>query len=162
VITALYHGYLAAFWPMLAMCAFIALWRADYALLRCVAVVIGGQLAIDLWFATHGAMAEQPWAAFLAVYALSAALLTIRPSGMLCSIMGGVMLAGALFSIIRGAFNWTEATDLLYWQVNVLLGWLTFAVLSGGATGERGRRVVTTMWRGLIGMVIPSHRGGVA
>lgn len=162
MIASLYHAYLVAFWPVMAICAVIALWRADYALLRCVVVVIGGQFAIDLWFHIHGPGQEQPWAVYLVIYAISSALVTIRPSGSLCSIMGGVMMSGVLFSIIQGAFHWTKATDLLYWQTNVLIGCMTFAVLAGGASGERGRRVVTAFGRGVARLAFPSRRGGLA
>lgn len=164
MIEGFYACYIALFPWIVSLCAVFAILRRDMALFRCVTIVLVGQVAIDLWFQYMEPVKfdRQPYALSLAIYTASSVAASIRPSGKLCSTLGGVFIAGAAFSVIALAFKFTPERDYLFWRANVLIGVMTLAVILGGATGERGRRVCIAAWRGLARMVDRSRQGRLA
>jgi hypothetical protein len=158
----LYNLYVHTFWPLITGVLVWGLYARRHDLVRCSVVLGGGQVAIDLWTSQLSVANGQPWYVYLTINALSCIALTVLPSSRLCSTLGGLFLAGAGISIIHGSFYWTNATEWLYWQNTLLLGWAMLLVLAGGATGETGRRFIHRLWRGLVSVVIPARSGGVA
>lgn len=158
-----YQGYLLAFWPIMALLGLKAIIRWELPMLRCLAVIIFGQWAIDFWVAAlaPGVWPGQPWHIYLTIYTASAFLVTIRPAGKLCSALGGVFIAGVIISVLRALFVSSDALDWLFWQSNLIIGWLALFVVIGGAGYEGGRRVLAATGRGLARMVDASHRSGV-
>ena len=155
-------GYLLAFALVVIWSTLSALWRNDWALARCALVLVSGEAAISAWFAAFGPLAVQPWHVYLAIYSAQCAMVTVKPSNRLCSVMGGLFLAGATLSLVHGAMTTSIAADWMYWQGNLSLGLMMILVLAGGASGETGRRIVTGFWRGIARIFGAQGRRGVA
>lgn len=160
----MYETYALICWYVFAGFAGLAFYKGNWALLRCVAVMAAGQAIVDIWSAWFAplAWAGQPSLLLLWVYIASAWGLSIRPSGKLCSIMAALCLWGVVFSIMHHVFDWTKATDSLYFNMNLAIGWLSFFVMAGGATGERGRRFLSRLVRGGTDLANPSDKKGLA
>jgi hypothetical protein len=164
MIEFLYAAYGATLpWIVGALSA-LSVYKRNWTLFRCVAIIAFGQVAIDAWFHYLAPVkfAGQPYGLSLLIYAASATAASIRPSGKLCSTLGGVFIAGAAFSVIALAFKYSPARDYMFWEANVLLGVLQLAVVMGGATGERGRRFCVALGRRASRMAYGSRSGGVA
>jgi hypothetical protein len=56
----------------------------------------------------------------------------------------------------------SESLDWLFWQSNLIVGWLSLFVVIGGASHEGGRRIVAASGRGITRMVDAAHRGRLA
>lgn len=141
----MYQIYDLICWPAFLGFGLVALTNRNWALMRCVLIMAAGQGLVDIW-AGHFApkvWKGQPSALLFAIYLASAWGLSIRPSGKLCSIMAALCIWGVAFSAMHQVFYWTKATDSLYFTANLAIGWLSFLVMAGGASGERGRRVVS-------------------
>ena len=158
----LYSLYIHIFWPLVTGILAYGLVIRRHDLVRCSVVMGAGQIAIDLWTSQVSTAHGQPWYVYLTINVLSCFALTILPSSRLCSALGGLFLAGAGMSIVHGSFYWTNATEWLYWQNMLLLGWAMLLVLAGGSTGETGRRFVHHLWRWLVKLAHPARNGGMA
>ena len=160
----MYEIYALICWYVFGVFAFLSLYKHDWALLRCVAVMAAGQGIVDIWAAWFMPVvwAGQPSLLLLGVYMASAWALSIRPSGKLCSIMAALCLWGVAFSAMHHVFDWTKATDSLYFNMNLAIGWLSFFVMAGGATGERGRRFLSRLVRSSSGVANPTNKEGLA
>ena len=160
----MYDAYALLCWPAFLAFAGIALINGNWALLRCVLIMAAGQGVVDIWacYFVPKVWQGQPSALLLGVYLASAWGLSIRPSGKLCSIMAALCLWGVAFSAMHAVFNWTNATDSLYFNMNLTIGWLSLFVLAGGATGERGRRFFSRLMRGGSGLADSADKKGLA
>lgn len=160
----MYAAYTMVAWPVFALCGLVAIYRGDWGLMRCAIIMALGQFAIDVWAAVFQPVVwqGQPSGPLFWIYAVSAIILTIRPSGKLCSIMAALCLWGVAISALHYTFHWTYATDSLYFQLNLLIGWFSLFVLAGGASGERGRRFLSRFVRSPTGMADTSNRAGLA
>lgn len=155
----LYDAYLAAFWPVVAILAIISAAKRDVALIRCLSVMVAGQLLIQIWFDWFMPpdWVRQPVEVYLVIYAISAFLVTIFPAGRLCATMGGVFMAGALVCFLRLMFGDSMELDWQFWRSNLLIGWLTFLVMMGAASHEGGRRILDYLRGRLARMANRSH-----
>lgn len=160
----MYGLYIILCWYAFVVFGTIAIYKHNWALLRCVSVMASGQAFVDIWAAWFMPVVwnGQPSEMLLGIYLASAWALSIRPSGKLCSIMASLCLWGVAFSAMHAAFNWTNATDSLYFNMNLTIGWLSLFVLAGGATGERGRRFLSRLLRGGSGLADSADKKGLA
>lgn len=160
----MYEAYTILVWPLLVAIGCLAIYKANWALLRCVVVTGAAEITIGVWadYFSPKVWEGQPSHWFLAIYIVSVIALTIRPSGKLCSIMAGISIWGVVLSALHFSFHWTKETDALYFQSNLFLGWLTLIVIAGGSTGERGRRFILGIMRGASRMANPAHNAGLA
>lgn len=73
------------FWPVVAILAIISVVKRDTALIRCLSVMVAGQLSIQIWFGWFMApdWVRQPVEVYLVIYVISAFLVTIFPAGKL-------------------------------------------------------------------------------
>lgn len=152
------------FWPVVAILAIISVVKRDTALIRCLSVMVAGQLSIQIWFGWFMApdWVRQPVEVYLVIYVISAFLVTIFPAGKLCAVMGGVFMAGALVCVLRLMFGDSVELYWQFWRSNLLIGWLTFLVTIGGAGHEGARRILDNFRRGVARMAHRARSPGVA
>lgn len=135
--------YNATIWPIVLITMLAGLWRNDWQLIRCAVVAASGQAALDIWVAHYWTPdAHQPGAQLVLIYSAQLFAVTILPTSRTCWRLGGVFFAGLFISLIYLAAGPSHATDKLYWSNNLMVALASIIVLSGGAAGENGKRVL--------------------
>lgn len=161
----MYELYTLLAWPIFVIGIGVGAARADWALIRCVGVTALTQLAFDLYgrnFAMPDVWAGQPSLAYGIFYLVAAIALTIRPSGKLCSIMAAIPIWGIVISALHFVFDWTKATDALYMNGSLALGFASFAIIGGGIAGDGGRRFCLSAYRRCARLANKARHGGLA
>lgn len=157
-----FYAYQFAFWTLTPALGWLAWRRHDWALLRCALVMAMGEAVLAIWFGAFmpADWTSQPAYAYAAIYLVQCALVTVHPSNKLCSFIGGLFLSGFTISIVHLSFRANGDADLLYWQNNLMLGWMTILVLGGGSTGEAGKHLLFAAWHRLVALARAARLAG--
>jgi len=165
---AAYLAWAIALWPALLAITLYCVMTKNWDGLRCAVLLGGAQWGMDMYLSYTGWLPEygQPWQVHLVIYSICCIVATILPAGRICSLLGAVFIAGVAWAIVRGVVEYTigstGAVDYLYWRGTLYNGWLMLAITAGGASGETGKRIVNSLWRGVIGVPVASRNEGVA
>lgn len=161
---AAYIAWLVAIWPALLAITVYCVITRNWDGLRCAVLLGAAQWGMDMYLSYTGWLPAygQPWQAHLVIYTICCIIATILPVGRICSLLGAVFIAGVAWAIVRCVVEYTigtsSAVDYLYWRGTLYNGWLMLIITAGGATGETGKRIIHSLWRGVIG--VPDASGG--
>jgi hypothetical protein len=147
---AFVSGYLQDKFPLNAS-ILSNIWRS--ALMRASVVSVVGQAALTYW---EGLIGEQPKGLYpilplFIVCLLSAIAVTMRPAGRFSAFVGASFSATVLFCLVYAvnvAMNGrTIAGDLLLWRSGMVSAIVLIVLMAGAASGETGKRVVSSIGR---------------